>query len=178
MGSAPSTTAPGSGATAAGGRGWPRVKIHYRSGTRIRPGDHRRHRTDDVHFDVESKLPVPIHVGGGYGGDSDWLHGTWKGDKFVERLTYDMTDPAIIARSHSCHSTMWAVLYAGTGDDPVQGWGRRSTRARPSLTVRFQRLANGSNVYFVDDRGQAGKPDGCGVIQEDRVETPSMRSRM
>jgi hypothetical protein len=52
-----------------------------------------------VHFDVESKLPVPIHVGGGYGGDSDWLHGMWKGDKFTERLTYDMTDPAVVGRA-------------------------------------------------------------------------------
>ena len=52
-----------------------------------------------LRFNVESKLPVPIHVGGGYGGDSDWLHGMWKGDNFTERLTYDMTDPAIIGRA-------------------------------------------------------------------------------
>ncbi len=52
-----------------------------------------------MHFDVESKLPVPIHVGGGYGGDSDWIHGVWKGEKFTERLTYDMTDPAIVGRA-------------------------------------------------------------------------------
>ena len=82
--------------------GWPRVKIHYRSGTRIPTGatiDATAPDGTPVHFDVESKLPVPIHVGGGYGGDSDWLHGMWKGEKFVERLTYDMTDPAIIGRS-------------------------------------------------------------------------------
>ena len=52
-----------------------------------------------MRFEVESKLPVPIHVGGGYGGDSDWIHGMWKGEKFTERLTYDMTDPAIIGRA-------------------------------------------------------------------------------
>ena len=77
-----------------------------------------------VRFDVESKLPVPIHVGGGYGGDSDWLHGMWKGEKFVERLTYDMTDPAIIARSGFgvIDHVGRAVCRDGDGD-PVEGWG-------------------------------------------------------
>jgi hypothetical protein len=82
--------------------GWPRVKIHYTSGTRIPTGATIEATAGDgspVHFDVESKLPVPIHVGGGYGGDSDWLHGMWKGEKFTERLSYDMTDPAIAGRA-------------------------------------------------------------------------------
>ncbi len=82
--------------------GWPRVKIHYTSGTRIPTGATIEATTPDgapVRFEVESKLPVPIHVGGGYGGDSDWIHGMWKGDKFTERLTYDMTDPAIVGRA-------------------------------------------------------------------------------
>ena len=82
--------------------GWPRVKIHYLSGTRIPTGatiDAIDATGAPVRFEIESKLPVPIHVGGGYGGDSDWIHGTWKGPKFTERRTYDMTDPAVIARS-------------------------------------------------------------------------------
>ena len=36
-------------------------------------------------IELESLLPVPIHVGGGYGGDSDWGHGQWKGPDFTER---------------------------------------------------------------------------------------------
>ena len=82
--------------------GWPRVTISYRSGTRIPTGasiDATAFDGSPVHFDVESKLAVPIHVGGGYGGDSDWLHGMWKGEAFTERLTYDMTDPAVIGRA-------------------------------------------------------------------------------
>jgi hypothetical protein len=82
--------------------GWPRVKIHYRSGTRIPTGatiDATDAAGTPLRFQIESKLPVPIHVGGGYGGDSDWLHGTWKGANFTERRSYDMTDPAIIGRS-------------------------------------------------------------------------------
>ena len=82
--------------------GWPRVKIHYRSGTRIPTGaiiDATDATGTPLRFQIESKLPVPIHVGGGYGGDSDWLHGTWKGANFTERRSYDMTDPAITGRS-------------------------------------------------------------------------------
>jgi hypothetical protein len=82
--------------------GWPRVKIHYRSGTRIPVGatiDATDATGAPVRFEVESKLPVPIHVGGGYGGDSDWIHGVWKGEKFTERLTYEMTDPSVIGRA-------------------------------------------------------------------------------
>ena len=29
---------------------------------------------------MESLLPLAIHVGGGYGGDSDWAHGQWRGE--------------------------------------------------------------------------------------------------
>ena len=32
-----------------------------------------------VTIDLEGMLPVPISIGGGYGGDSDWGHGQWKG---------------------------------------------------------------------------------------------------
>ncbi|WP_231123590.1 hypothetical protein [Nocardioides sambongensis] len=47
---------------------------------------------------MTSKLAVPIHVGGGYGGDSDWTHGMWKGPEFTERRTYDLADPAVAGR--------------------------------------------------------------------------------
>jgi len=106
--------------------GWPRVKIHYRSGTRI-PTGATIETTDaagnPLRFEVESKLGVPIHVGGGYGGDSDWLHGVWKGEKFTERLTYDMTDPAIVGRSAFGvidHVGRAVCLDGGT---TVEGWG-------------------------------------------------------
>ncbi|MCH9731436.1 MAG: hypothetical protein K0U84_17485 [Actinomycetia bacterium] len=82
--------------------GWPRVQVKYQSGTRI-PTGATIDATDSagalLRFEVESKLAVPIHVGGGYGGDSDWLHGMWRGENFTERLTYDMNDPAIIGRA-------------------------------------------------------------------------------
>ncbi len=82
--------------------GWPRIKIDYRSGTRIPTGATIDATASDgrpVHVEVESKLPVPLHVGGGYGGDPDWTHGLWKGENFTERRTYGMTDPAVVGRS-------------------------------------------------------------------------------
>ncbi|MGE2691456.1 hypothetical protein [Mycolicibacterium pulveris] len=106
--------------------GWPRVKIHYTSGTRIPYGATIEATTPEgkpVVFEVESKLAVPIHIGGGYGGDSDWLHGVWKGEKFTERLTYDMTDPSVNGKA------MFGVIdHVGRamcteGGKTVEGWG-------------------------------------------------------
>lgn len=107
--------------------GWPRVAIHYRPGTRIPTGATIRATRPDgtpLRFDVTSRLPVPIHVGGGYGGDPDWLHGMWKGNGFTERLTYDMTDAAIIGRSAFGVIDHVGDALCHEGDnDPVQGWG-------------------------------------------------------
>ncbi|EHI10485.1 hypothetical protein [Mycolicibacterium thermoresistibile] len=106
--------------------GWPRVQIHYTSGTRIPYGATITASTPDgtpLVFEVESKLAVPIHIGGGYGGDSDWLHGMWKGEKFTERLTYDMTDPSVSGRA------MFGVIdHVGRATchidgRTVEGWG-------------------------------------------------------
>lgn len=106
--------------------GWPQVKIHYTSGTRI-PTGATIEATDSagapVRFDVESKLPVPIHVGGGYGGDADWLHGTWKGTGFTERLTYTMTDPAIIGRSAFGVIDHVGRAVCHDGGREIEGWG-------------------------------------------------------
>jgi hypothetical protein len=106
--------------------GWPRVKIHYRSGTRIPTGatiDATDASGAAVRFDVESKLPVPIHVGGGYGGDCDWLHGTWKGPGFTERLTYSMTDPTIVARSGFGVIDHVGRAVCIDGGRELEGWG-------------------------------------------------------
>jgi hypothetical protein len=107
--------------------GWPQVNIDYQSGTRIPRGATLETTTRNgtpVRFEVESLLPVPIPVGGGYGGDADWLHGMWKGEKFTERLTYDMADPAVAGRA------MFGVIdHVGRafcrdgGGEPVEGWG-------------------------------------------------------
>ena len=136
--------------------GWPRVKIHYRSGTRIPTGatiDATAPDGTPVHFDVESKLPVPIHVGGGYGGDSDWMHGMWKGEKFVERLTYDMTDPAIIGRSGFGVIDHVGRAVCRDGDARSgRGLGAlRARRAGPPRPVGVRRLVNGCAVTGFDN---------------------------
>jgi len=106
--------------------GWPRVKVHYRSGTRIPTGG-TIEATDGagrpIRFEVESKLAVPIHVGGGYGGDSDWLHGMWKGEEFTERRTYRMADPAIVARSGFGVIDHVGRAICHEGDARSEGWG-------------------------------------------------------
>ncbi|MGU3650223.1 hypothetical protein [Mycolicibacterium sp. A43C] len=106
--------------------GWPQVRIHYRSGTRIPTGATISTTTatgSELRFDVESKLPVPIHVGGGYGGDPDWIHGVWKGENFTERRTYDMTDPAIIGRSGFGVIDHVGRAVCTEGATTTEGWG-------------------------------------------------------
>ncbi|GAB4012958.1 hypothetical protein [Nocardioides ultimimeridianus] len=110
--------------------GWPRVSIRYASGTRVPTGATLHCTTprgEEVRFEVASHLPVPIHVGGGYGGDSDWAHGVWKGPAFTERLTYDMNDPAVAGRvmfGVIDHVGSATVHGPGAGvPEGSQGWG-------------------------------------------------------
>ena len=102
------------------------MKIHYRSGTRI-PTGATIEATDGagrpLRLEVESRLGVPIHVGGGYGGDPDWLHGIWKGEKFTERVSYDMTDPAIIGRSGFGVIDHVGRALCLEGGSTAEGWG-------------------------------------------------------
>ena len=75
------------------------MTIRYLSGTRTPTAATISCTTPDgtdVDVEMESLLPLAIHVGGGYGGDSDWAHGQWRGEGWSEAgLTfYDMTDPA------------------------------------------------------------------------------------
>lgn len=107
--------------------GWPRAAVRYAPGTRVPTGATITCTTPDgapVVLEVESRLAVPIHVGGGYGGDADWTHGMWKGPDFTERLTYDITAPDVAGR------VMFGVIdhvgralcHDGRGDGD-EGWG-------------------------------------------------------
>ncbi len=106
--------------------GWPRVKIHYASGTRTPYGATITATAGDgsaLVLVVESKLAAPINVGGGYGGDPDWLHGVWKGEAFTERVTYDMTDPGVTGRvmfGVTDHVGRTTCQHDGR---TVEGWG-------------------------------------------------------
>ena len=78
------------------------MKIHYRSGTRPPVGATIEATAADgspVVIEADAQCATPLHIGGGYGGDPDWGHGQWKGENFVERVTYDLTDPAVNGRA-------------------------------------------------------------------------------
>jgi len=78
--------------------GWPKVDITYAPGTRT-----PTHATltctsaegEPVVIEVETRTHVVLHLGGGYGGDPQWIHGQWKGENFAERVSYDLDDPAL-----------------------------------------------------------------------------------
>lgn len=79
-----------------------RVSIDYQPGTRIPRSAHvefMNRAGDKIELDVESKLFAPIAFGSGYGGDSSWAHGSWKGAPFAERVDFDLTDPEVMARA-------------------------------------------------------------------------------
>ena len=81
--------------------GWPEVDITYTSGTR-HPERALISLTErggkPLTLDVETLGFVPLHVGCGYGGDPDWVHGQWRGRGFAEGQVYDLGDPEIAAR--------------------------------------------------------------------------------
>ncbi len=98
--------------------GWPRVDVDYQSGTRL-PNGARVHLTErdgsPVTLDIQVVGSMALHVGCGYGGDPDWGHGQWRGRNWVDRATYDLTDPAVARRiawgvvDHLARTTMTAA---------------------------------------------------------------------
>lgn len=77
--------------------GWPKIDIDYAPGTRTPTHAVLTCTAQDgspVIVDIEPRTHVVLHLGGGYGGDPQWLHGHWKGENFHERVSYDLNDPA------------------------------------------------------------------------------------
>ncbi|MCB0890019.1 MAG: hypothetical protein KDB38_11665 [Nocardioidaceae bacterium] len=86
--------------------GWPRIEIDYRPGTR-HPERCRLHLTtpkgEALVMEIETITGIALHIGGGYGGDSEWSHGQWQGRDFTKSTTYDLTDPDTASK------TPWGV---------------------------------------------------------------------
>ena len=80
--------------------GWPRVEIDYRSGTR-HPESAVIHLTDSagrpIDLEIETRCSVVLNSGPGYGGDAGWSHGQWRGRDWLEGVSYDLTDPAVLS---------------------------------------------------------------------------------
>ncbi|ODQ95002.1 hypothetical protein BFG51_13635 [Dietzia alimentaria] len=77
-----------------------RVAVEYTPGTRIPTGvrvEFMNRAGEQIRLEVESRLYAPIAFGSGYGGDSTWAHGSWKGEGFTDRVTFDLTDPQVMA---------------------------------------------------------------------------------
>jgi hypothetical protein len=102
--------------------GWPELDIRYRKGTRM-PESAILHMTDrkrrPVTVEVESLGFVALNSGPGYSGDSQWGHGHWRGREWIERVTHDISDPAVLAAAtfgvvdHVAHATC----------EGAEGWG-------------------------------------------------------
>ena len=112
------------GSSSSAGRG---STIRYASGTRD-PDRRDDHLHDARRQGARARGRVAARrcrctSAAGYGGDPDWTHGQWKGAGFAERVTYDLTDPAVAGR------VMFGVIdHVGrasprVGDDGAEGWG-------------------------------------------------------
>ncbi len=107
--------------------GWPDVEIHYRPGTR-HPESAVLHLMQrgrrPVTVELKTRGFIPLHVGAGYGGDPDWVHGAWKGAGWVDGASYDHGDPSVAARipfgviDHVAEAT-----YTGSDGIKVRGSG-------------------------------------------------------
>jgi hypothetical protein len=80
--------------------GWPEVHIDYEPGTRIptHASIELRPRGGPA-FTMEVDALggyIPLHVGGGYGGDPTWSHGAWRGRNWVEGVSASLSDPAVV----------------------------------------------------------------------------------
>lgn len=106
--------------------GWPQVEIRYAPGTRTTTGATLRCTTPTgapLTLEVSSLLGAPLNVGAGYGGDPDWGHGVWRGEKFAERVTYDLADEAVSGRiMFSCTDHVGRGVLT-EGDRTHEGWG-------------------------------------------------------
>lgn len=106
--------------------GWPRVQVHYPSGGRMPTGATLRCTSgagESIEIEVSSLLAAPLHVGGGYGGDPDWTHGMWKGEKFAERRTYRLDDESVRGRlMFGCTDHVGRAVLS-EGGRQLEGWG-------------------------------------------------------
>jgi hypothetical protein len=102
--------------------GWPEVDIHYHSGTRLAKGatiQLTERNKKRVNLEIESLGYVALNSGPGYGGDPQWGHGQWRGRNWVQRVTHDFTDPAVVSMA-----AFGIVDHVGRATyDGAQGWG-------------------------------------------------------
>lgn len=100
--------------------GWPRIEVHYTSGTR-HPEGATIHLTEPdgtpLVVEVETRGFVALNAGTGYGGS--WSHGSWQGRNWVEGVDIDITDPEVA--SMIPFGLLDHVAYARIGDQ--EGWG-------------------------------------------------------
>jgi hypothetical protein len=102
--------------------GWPELDIRYKKGTRLPEGAtiHMRDRSrKPVVLEIETLGFVALNSGPGYGGDPQWGHGQWRGRGWSERVTHDLSDPAVQG------SAVFGVIdhVARATCDGSEGWG-------------------------------------------------------
>lgn len=94
--------------------GWPHLEFDYASGTR-HPSTARAHLAtptgEPLMVEFTNQQFIPLHIGCGYGGDDEWLHGQWMGAEWSQLTTYDYSTDEVAGRipwgviDHVCEAT-------------------------------------------------------------------------
>ena len=118
--------------------GWPRVKSTTPRAPAFRPARPSRRPRGTVRPSTSTWSPscrCRFTSAAATAATPTGLHGMWKGDKFTERLTYDMTDPAIVGAQASASSTTSAAPSAPRAASPSKA-GACSSTVRSGGTTR------------------------------------------
>lgn len=73
--------------------GSPEVALDFEPGTRNVVGATISFSRSPLTVSIEVMQSMWIGVGSGYGFDGDWRHGEWRGDLWVDGVSYDLDDP-------------------------------------------------------------------------------------
>lgn len=83
--------------------GSPEVDLEFEPGTRTVTGATIRFSRSRLEIRVDPVQAMYIGVGSGYGFDGDWRHGEYRGELWVDGVSFDLSDPQDAKR-------MWGIV--------------------------------------------------------------------
>ncbi|MEZ5161853.1 MAG: hypothetical protein R2709_14555 [Marmoricola sp.] len=89
-------------------------------------------------METETITGIALHIGGGYGGDSEWSHGQWQGRDFTKSTTYDLTDPDTASKTPGESAITWlwppVLASAGLASSSTPAWAATTPPASPTTS--------------------------------------------
>lgn len=83
--------------------GSPEVELEFETGTRTVTGARMTFSRSDLEVGIDPVQAMYIGVGSGYGFDGEWRHGEFKGEEWVDAVSFDLADPEDAGK-------MWGIV--------------------------------------------------------------------